>query len=72
MKDNLAVIVLWVLMFAALLGLCVFATDRQTELNEAQRIVDTKQTECIKELQKEIRLLKTDIQILQYGYEEAE
>ena len=72
MKDNFAFIVLWVLMFAALLGLYVSATDRQTELSEAQCIVDIEQNECIKELQKEIRLLKTDIQILQYGYEEAE
>ena len=72
MKNNLVFIVVCTLMLAAIIGLYVAAVDRQTELNEAQCVVDIKQNECIKELQKEIRLLKTDIQILQYGYEEVE
>ena len=48
-----------------------FVTDRSSRLAEleAQNMIQDSQ---IAELQKEIRILKTDIYILQHGYEEEE
>lgn len=43
-------------------------TDRVT----IQEIRDNKQDERIKALEKEIRILKTDMYVLQYGYEGGE
>ena len=57
------------LMAVVCIGIKVrFVTDRSSRLAELeiQNMVQDKQ---IMELQKEIRILKTDIYILQYGYE---
>ena len=42
---------------------------RYNELKETAAIEKQLQDEKIKELEKEIRILKTDIHIIQYGYE---
>lgn len=42
---------------------------RYNELSEKAAIEKQLQEEKIKELEKEIRILKTDIYIIQYGYE---
>ena len=71
MKDiyRLSLWLLLLLVAVACVGIKVrFATDKDSRLAEleTQNIMQDKQ---IMELQKEIRLLKTDIYILQYGYE---
>lgn len=42
---------------------------RYNELSETAAIEKQLQDEKIKELEKEIRILKTDIHVIQYGYE---
>lgn len=72
MKNNYKLLLCW--MFLLLMAIvCVgikvrFVTDRSSRLAELeiQNMVQDKQ---IMELQKEIRILKTDIYILQYGRE---
>ena len=46
-------------------------TDRQEQYYELKAQSDI-QAERITKMEKEIRLIKTDIQILEYGYEEVE
>ena len=69
------------LMVAVCLLLTILITafaDKDTkDKNEAdnaraQEITDSRQNERIEELEKEVRLLKTDLYILQNGYEGAE
>ena len=59
-----------ILLFILLLGFCANAyinsTENARELLEQRKITDRQ----IEELEKEIRVLKTDINIIQYGYEE--
>jgi hypothetical protein len=55
----------------------VFADKDTKAKNEAdyvkvQEITDSKQNKRIEELEKEVRLLKTDLYILQNGYEGVE
>lgn len=71
MKNSYRLL-LWLLlllMAVACVGIKVrFVTDKNSRLAELeiQNMIQDKQ---IMELQKEIRILKTDICILQYGYE---
>ena len=46
-------------------------TDRQEQYYELKAQSDI-QAERIANMEKEIRLIKTDLQILEYGYEEVE
>ena len=46
-------------------------TDRQEQYYELKAQSDI-QAERITKMEKEIRLIKTDLQILEYGYEETE
>lgn len=47
-------------------------SGRKEEIKCAQATVDANQDDRIEQLEKEIRLLKTDIQLLQNGFEEEE
>lgn len=73
--ESIYRLLLWLLlllMAVAYIGIKVrFDTDKNSRLAEleVQNITQDKQ---IMELQKEIRILKTDIYILQYGYEGEE
>jgi cell division protein FtsB len=49
-------------------GLTAYQQD-MTEHTSIQEVKDFKQNERIEALEKEIRILKTDIYVLQYGYE---
>ena len=71
MKNSYRLLLWLVLLLLAVacIGIKVrFVTDRNSRLAELeiQNMIQDKQ---IMELQKEIRILKTDIGILQYGYE---
>lgn len=44
-------------------------SNRHEETLTAQQIIDTKQNRRIEELEKEVRLLKTDLYIAQNGFE---
>ena len=65
--------------FLALVGICCglflmgyALPNRHTSTDETFRTIqvkDNSQDKAIEELQKEVRLLKTDIQVLQNGYE---
>lgn len=71
MKNSYRLLLWLVLLLLAVacIGIKVrFVTDRNSRLAELeiQNMIQDKQ---IMELQKEIRILKTDICILQYGYE---
>ena len=72
MKNNYKLLLCWMLlllMAVACIGIKIkFVTDRSSRLAELE-IQNTVQDKQIAELQKEIRILKTDIYILQYGYE---
>ena len=72
MKTNHFLTILIILLLAALIGVDVARCNQLQELSELQVVVDTIQTEAIATLQKEVRILKTDLDILQNGYEEAE
>ncbi len=71
MKDiyRLLIWLMLLLLAVACIGIKVsFVTDKNSRLAEleAQNMTQDKQ---IMEMQKEIRILKTDIYILQYGFE---
>ena len=72
MKTNHFLTILIILLLAALIGVDVARCNQLQELSELQVVVDTTQTEAIATLQKEVRILKTDLDILQNGYKEAE
>lgn len=74
MKNSYRLLSLCLMLLLTMATVCVrmkinFVTDRSSRLTEleAQNMIQDRQ---ITELQKEIRILKTDIYILQYGYEE--
>ena len=65
----------FLLMELALLGFGVALSDNSTEKKEVkmvQSITDIEQDARIEQLEKEIRLLKTDLYIIQNGIEENE
>lgn len=72
MKKTLILITLYILIIAAATGVNVARITHRQELAEQQKIRDTEQNRKIEALEKELRLLKTDVNILQYGFEEAE
>ena len=72
MKNDYKLLLCWMLlllMAVVCVGIKIkFVTDRSSRLAELE-IQNTVQDKQIMELQKEIRILKTDIYILQYGHE---
>lgn len=61
--------VLLVLVIALGIGINVKIISDRKDRMDLQFIRDREQDERIKALEKEVRILKTDIYILQYGYE---
>jgi cell division protein FtsB len=75
MKNNYRLLI-WLMLLLLMAVVCVgikvrFVTDKNGRLAEleAQNKMQDRQ---IMELQKEIRILKTDVHILQYGFEGEE
>ncbi len=64
--------VLLVLAVASAIGINVKIISDKKDRIDLQLIRDREQDERIKALEKEIRILKTDIYVLQYGYEGGE
>lgn len=64
--------VLLVLVMALGIGVNVKMVSDKKDRVDLQLIRDREQDECIKALEKEIRILKTDMHVLQYGYEGEE
>jgi hypothetical protein len=61
--------VLLVLVVALAVGINVKIISDKKDRIDIQLIRDREQDEHIKALEKEVRILKTDMYILQYGYE---
>ena len=72
MKKTLILITLYILIIAAAIGVNVARITHRQELAEQQKIRDIEQDRKIEALEKELRLLRTDVNILQYGFEGAE
>ena len=72
MKSWLTLIAFFLLMIGADIGLNITYINKRDELYALQKVINAEQTAAIVELQKEVRILKTDVHILQYGFEEAE
>lgn len=69
--KNLATLVILALMFvAADIGLNITFISKRDEIAAYQKASYTQETARIEALEKEVRLLKTDVQLLQHGYEE--
>lgn len=64
--------VLLVLVVALGIGINVKIISDKKDRMDLQLIRDREQDEHIKALEKEIRILKTDMYVLQYGYEGGE
>lgn len=64
--------VLLVLVVALAVGINVKIISDKKDRMDLQLIRDREQDERIKALEKEIRILKTDMYVLQYGYEGGE
>lgn len=60
------------LALAAAIGTNVAKIDYWQNKFDYQTAINEEQSRQIKELQKEVRILKTDIYIIQYGFREAE
>ena len=67
MKQFFSCVVLCLLVIILLFGIEVTTRCRETELK--LQIVEYEKEQEIEELRKEIRLLKTDISIMQIGFE---
>ena len=67
MKHFFSCVVLCLLVIMLLFGIEVTTRCRETELK--LQIVECEKEQEIEELRKEIRLLKTDISIMQIGFE---
>ena len=67
MKYFFSCVVLCLIVIILLFGVEVLTRCRDTEIK--LQIVEYEKEQEIEELRKEIRLLKTDIYILQYGFE---
>ena len=67
MKHVFSCLVLCLIVIMILFGIEVTTRCRDTELK--LQIVEYEKEQEIEELRKEIRLLKTDIQIIQSGFE---
>ena len=67
MKHFFSCVVLCLLVIMLLFGIEVLTRCRDTELK--LQIVEYEKEQEIEELRKEIRLLKTDIQIIHSGFE---
>lgn len=69
--KNLATLVALALMFvAADIGLNITFISKRDEIAAYQEASYAQETAHIEVLEKEVRLLKTDVQLLQHGYEE--
>ena len=60
------------LALAAAIGTNVAKIDYWQSKFDYQTVINEEQSRRIEELQKEVRILKTDIYIIQYGFGEAE
>lgn len=67
MKHLFSCVVLCLIVIMLLFGIEVTTKCRETEIK--LQIVEYEKEQEIQKLQKEIRLLKTDIQIMQEGFE---
>lgn len=67
MKQFFSCVVLCLLVILLLFGVEVLTRCRETEIK--LQIVEYQKEQEIEELRKEIRLLKTDISIMQIGFE---
>lgn len=54
------------------IGLAMSSQDEEKEKQTVQRIADMEQDKRIEELEKEVRLLKTDLYILHNGFGEED
>lgn len=73
-KIECNLILAFILIEMALFGVGVALSDSGKEQKEAltiQSITDINQNKRIEALEKEIRILKTDIQLMQCGFEES-
>ena len=68
MKQFFSCVVLCLLVIMLLFGVEVLTRCRETEIK--LQIVEYEKEQEIEELRKEIRLLKTDISIMQIGFED--
>lgn len=72
MKKTIELIVLLILVVVAGIGANIARISYKTEVQEEQKVINAIVDERIKELEKEIRLLKTDVYVLQYGFEDKD
>ena len=70
MKTKAVGVIVLLLVCAAEAGLLVARINQKQELFELQQVIDRCQNEKIVQLEKEIRILKTDVHLLQYGFED--
>ena len=74
-KIECNLILVFILIELALFGVGVALSDNDKEQKEAlttQNITDVNQNKRIEALEKEIRILKTDMQLMRHGFEETE
>jgi len=71
-KQGVLYGLLILLALAAAIGTNVAKIDYWQNKFDYQTAINEGQSRQIKELQKEVRMLKTDVHILQYGFEESE
>ena len=72
MKKTIELIVLLILAVVAAIGINIARISYRTEMYEEQKAINAVLNERIEELEKEIRLLKTDVYVLQYGFEDKD
>lgn len=70
MNKTIWLFLLLLLTIAAGIGVSIAEIHHRQELYELQKLVDTIQNERIADLEKDVRLLKTDVHIIQYGFED--
>lgn len=70
MNKTIWLLLLLLLTLAASIGVSIAETHHRQELCELQKLVDAVQNERIADLEKDVRILKTDVHIIQYGFED--
>ena len=72
MNKTALLMVLFVLVLSLAVGINVKIIQDRKDIKDLQTLTNIEQDKRIEALEKEVRVLKTDLQVLKYGFKEDE
>jgi cell division protein FtsB len=72
MNKTALLMVLFVLVLSLAVGVNVKIIQDRKDIKDLQTLTNIEQDKRIEALEKEVRMLKTDLQVLKYGFKEDE